>query len=184
MCFILLVLPGTDWHPGKQRCCPQAVFVEIFHSGCRDRLIGWRPRSHQCCLNDMTSCMSETIRFKEMTDFILCFSWKHREWIILGQPHTAVRLHLLPPTQEGGLQDGGPITSRWRTLAGVPGPVKATQLCTVQTTLSGLAAGLLNIVSLGDHENKCMFNVYMFYGGGFGLFESYWKRRFVWRGWN
>lgn len=76
------------------------------------------------------------------------------------------------PASAGCLWDRGPITSRWGSLISIPGPVKATQLCTAATILSGLAAGLFKVIAFSytdDRQNKYSL---FFYWGAFGLLHS------------
>lgn len=76
------------------------------------------------------------------------------------------------PASAGCLWDRGPITSRWGSLISIPGPVKATRLCTAATILSGLAAGLFKVIAFSytdDRQNKYSL---FFYWGAFGLLHS------------
>lgn len=102
------------------------------------------------------------------------------------------------PASAGCLWDRGPITSRWGSLISIPGPVKATRLCTAATILSGLAAGLFKVIAFsytGDRQNKYspffllrgvwvvaqLFNMYCSSLFSFGL-PGLWCRAFWLRG--
>lgn len=62
------------------------------------------------------------------------------------QPESATVLSLSPLLETGVcLWDLGPITSKLGALISILGPVKATQGCTMLSTLNRLAAGLFNI---------------------------------------